>query len=156
MNDVFRLFAALVLVISGCSMNQATATSTQALARVEELIHDTANALTPRPRLEPIHSFEAPSPCLDEDKSQDRVIVSRAYWLRDVPKTDNMSISRQVHTYWEAQGHHIIAGGNTNNPDLSGTSHPEGYTLTLTWADGDDLYLGAASTCVWPDGHAPG
>ncbi|GAA3155040.1 hypothetical protein [Nonomuraea roseoviolacea] len=150
---MLRLFAALVLLTSGCSVNQPTATSAQALARVEQLIHETADILTPKPRLESVPSFEVPSTCWDEDKSQDQIIVSRAYWLRDVPKSENMSISQQVRAHWEAAGHRIVASGRAGNPDLSGESQPDGFTLTLTWAEGDNLYLGAASPCVWPDGH---
>jgi hypothetical protein len=153
---VRRVLPVLILLLSGCTIvNEPTLTQAQALTRVEQLIHDTAGALTPKPRPESIPSFTAPSSCLDEDKSQDQIVVSRAYWLREVPKSENMAISRQVRAYWQSQGHRITASGNATNPDLSGESYPDGFTLTLTWAEGDNLYLGAASTCIWPDGTPP-
>lgn len=38
---------------------------------------------------------------------------------------------------------------------MSAESRPDGYLLALTWAEGDKLYPGATSTCVWPDGTPP-
>jgi hypothetical protein len=150
------LLAVLVAVLlAGCTTNKPTITQAQALARVERLIRDTAAAITPAPRLELIPSSVPPSMCLHDDESQEQVVISRSYWLRDIPQSDNMSISRQVRAYWEKQGHVIVAAGNANNPDLSGSSRPDHFNLALTWAEGDHLYLGAASTCVWPDGTPP-
>ncbi|MBN6053728.1 hypothetical protein JYK22_17445, partial [Nonomuraea sp. RK-328] len=97
--------------------------------------------------------YTAPSVCLDDDKSQDQVVVSRAYWLRDVPRSDNMAISQQVRTYWEDHGHRVTSVGGAGNPGVTGETSPDGFLMTLTWAEGDNLYLGAASPCVWPDGH---
>ncbi|MEV0144526.1 MULTISPECIES: hypothetical protein [unclassified Nonomuraea] len=149
---MLRLLAASVLLVSGCSANGVTINQTQALTRVEQLIRDTANGLTPRPELEQLPMFTAPTACLDEDKSQDQITVSRAYWLRGVPKSENVAISRQVRAYWEAHGHRITSIGGTGNPGVTGESRPDGFTMTLTWVEGDSLYLGAASPCVWPDG----
>lgn len=57
--------------------------------------------------------------------------INRKYWLRDIPKSENLSISRQVKAYWEAQGHRIVAMGTGNSP------------------------LASTSTCVWPEGTPP-
>lgn len=146
------LLLLILLLTLGCAVSTSTLTEAQALARVNQLIYDTAQALTPKPRLEPLSSYSAPSSCLKEGTPRGQMIISRAYWLRDIPKSDNLAISRQVRTYWQARGHRITASGKDGNPDLSGISKPDGFTLTLTWAEGDQLYLGAASTCVWPDG----
>ncbi|NUW36417.1 hypothetical protein HTZ77_34155 [Nonomuraea sp. SMC257] len=105
--------------------------------------------------MELIESSLAPHACLNDDQPDDKVVIGRAYWLRDVPTSENMSISQQVRAHWEAAGHRIVAVGRPGNPDLSGESRPDGFTLTLTWAEGDNLYLGAASPCVWPDGRPP-
>ncbi|NUW42372.1 hypothetical protein [Nonomuraea rhodomycinica] len=134
-------------------MNEPALSQAQAIARAEQLIRDTADALATQPRLELIESSVAPHACLSDDQPDGKVVVGRAYWLRDVPKSENMSISQQVRAHWEAAGHRIVASGRAGNPDLSGESRPDGFTLTLTWAEGDNLYLGAASPCVWPDGR---
>ncbi|MFI6598111.1 hypothetical protein ACIBHX_17785 [Nonomuraea sp. NPDC050536] len=133
-------------------MTDRTMTESQALARVEKLIHETAAVIVPKPRLELMPHTVAPHPCLHDDKSQDQIVVNRAYWLRDIPKSDIMNVSRQVRAYWESQGHRITASGREGNPDLSGVSQADGFTLALTWSAGDTLYLAATSACVWPKG----
>ncbi|MGW4468246.1 hypothetical protein ACWENQ_01095 [Nonomuraea sp. NPDC004354] len=135
-------------------MNQPTITQAQAISRVDQLVHETAAALVPKPRLELMPFTVPPSRCLHDGDSQDKVVINRAYWLRDVPKTKNMEIARQVRAYWEAQGHRIVSTGGweVGQPSIGGESRPDGFILALVWAAGDDLYLASTSTCVWPDG----
>lgn len=45
----------------------------------------------------------------------------------------------------------VTATGQPGHPDLEGKSTPDGYTLALVWAEGDNLYLAATSPCVVPD-----
>ncbi|MFB9526384.1 hypothetical protein [Nonomuraea roseola] len=135
-------------------MNEPTMTQAQALARVDQLVAETAAALSPKPRLELIQSSVPFSMCLDEGKSENQVVVNRAYWLRDVPSSENMNIARQVHAFWERQGHVITSTGGwqVGHPSIGGESRPDEFILALTWSAGDDLYLAATSPCVWPDG----
>jgi hypothetical protein len=136
-------------------MSEPTITQAEAYARVEQLIRDTASALTPKPRLELIPYGTAPAMCLDQGADERMVRVNRSYWLREIPASENMDISRQVRAHWEGHGHHITASGRGDNPDLSGQSQPDGFLLALSWAEGDRIYLGATSTCVWPEGTPP-
>jgi hypothetical protein len=151
-----RLLVALLL-ITGCTMNQSAMTSEQATKRVEQLIRDTAAALTPRPRLELIPFSTAPNMCLDEGKSHDHLVINRKYWLRDIPKSENMSIARQVRADWDKQGHVVLSTGGweVGHPSIGGESRPDQFILALTWAEGDDLYLAATSPCVRAEG-SPG
>lgn len=151
------LLLVLALFLTGCTVNQPTITQAEALDRVEQLIRGTAATLTPKPRLELLPSSVAPNACLDKGKPEDQIVIYRAYWLRDLPKADNMNIARQVQAYWEKQGHVItaIGGFQEGSPTIHGESRPDGFLLGLIWAEGDDLYLGATSTCVWPNGTPP-
>ncbi|MFI6387485.1 hypothetical protein [Nonomuraea sp. NPDC050540] len=133
-------------------MNKPTFSQGQAIAINDKLISETVRAINPRPRLEVISSFNAPSGCLGEGASKNQIIVSRAYWLRDVPKDQNLAISRQIRVFWQSRGHRIVSMGSNGNPDLSGESQPDGFRLFLTWAEGDHIFLGASSPCIWPDG----
>ncbi|MFI6298995.1 hypothetical protein ACIBEJ_45920 [Nonomuraea sp. NPDC050790] len=152
-----RVLLAFVLLLTGCAVSEPTLTQTQAIGLIDKLINQTVRAITPKPRLEVLPSFNAPSGCAGEGASEEQIIVSRAYWLRDVPKDQNLAVSRQVRLFWQSQGHRIVAAGGGGNLNLSGESRPEGFKLSLTWAEGDHLYLGASSTCIWPDGTpAPG
>ncbi|MEV0588329.1 hypothetical protein [Nonomuraea sp. NPDC050310] len=95
-----------------------------------------------------IASSVEPNACLDGD---DGVVMSRAYWLRDVPKGRTMELSRQVQAHWRKRGYTVTAVGTGDNPELSGESTTDSFTLALGWAEGDDLYLAATSPCVTPD-----
>lgn len=131
-------------------------TPAQALARAEDLIRQTAGVLRPRPRLEPLAGQSTSSPCLEphDDGAQDRIVVSRAYWLREVPGAANMEIARQVMDHWQRQGHVITSTGGfqVGHPSVGGVSRPDGFILALVWSEGDRLYLAATSPCVSPDG----
>jgi hypothetical protein len=133
-----------------------TITQTQALTRVEQLLTSAASALDPAPRLELVTIFPAASPCLDPGpaESSKQVVVSRAYWLRDVPASANMAIARQVMDHWKQQRHIITGTGGLEigHPNISGETRPDGFILALGWAEGDHLYLAATSPCVWLDG----
>ncbi|GII27054.1 hypothetical protein [Planotetraspora mira] len=133
-----------------------TITQAQALTRVEQLLTSTASVLDPGPRLELNTIFPTTSSCLDPGpaESSKQVVVSRAYWLRDVPASANMAIARQVMDHWKQQRHIITGTGGleTGHPHIAGESRPDGFILALGWAEGDRLYLAATSPCVWPDG----
>lgn len=145
----------LALLLTGCTMNDLTITQEQADARVNRLIRDTAAALTPTPRLELIPYGTGPDGCLTPGEPEEKVTINRKYSLRDIPKSENLNISRQVKAYWEAQGHRIVAVGTGNSPNLNAESSPDHYILSLSWAEGDNLFLASTSTCVWPEGKPP-
>ncbi|WP_157251385.1 hypothetical protein [Nonomuraea typhae] len=130
-------------------MNDQTLTPDQALARVDHLIRDTATVLTPMPRLELItfgtEANECPSPA-----AEGSITINRAYWLRDIPKHENLRISQQVRDHWQARGHRITGFGGEGSPNLSGESQPDRYILALSRAEGDNLYLAATSPCISP------
>ncbi|WP_327090017.1 hypothetical protein OIE66_05200 [Nonomuraea sp. NBC_01738] len=138
-------------------MNQPTITQAQADARVTQLIRDTAAALTPPPRLELVPHGTGANDCLHDGEPEGKVVINRAYWLRDIPKSQSMNIGRQVKSYWEAQEHRIVSAGGwqVGHPNIGGVSQPDGYLLALVWTEGDNLYLEATSPCLWPDGTPP-
>lgn len=128
-------------------------TSDQARSRAEELIRETTMALEPRPTLERIDYWDVATPCdFAEDGKASRFTVSRAYWLRDVPKDQQMKLSAQIQSRWEQMGHVITSTGRAQegHPDLLGRSRPDGFVLALAWAEGDNLYLAATSPCLPP------
>lgn len=145
---------ALLAAVSACTSARSAPPATsqaQALARVEQLIRDTTAALTPVPRLDLIPYSVPPNPCaFSNDGMPERFTVNRKYWLRDVPKAEIASIARQVMTFWQQQGHAITSTGGfeVGHPSVGGKSRPDGYTLALVWAEGDNLYLAATSPCV--------
>ncbi|GAA4582331.1 hypothetical protein GCM10023194_16760 [Planotetraspora phitsanulokensis] len=132
-----------------------TIAQTQALTRVEQLLANTVSALDPEPRLELNAIVPTVSRCLDPGptESSEQVMVSRAYWLRDIPAKHNLAIAYQVRDHWVQQGHIIIGTGGmeSGHPNIAGETRPDGFILALGWAEGDHLYLAATSPCVRPD-----
>lgn len=156
MIQLHRLIIPIIILLTSCSHGQKmTTTQAQAIALAEELIHDTAAALRPTPRLELLPYSAAPNPCaFADDGLPERITVSRAYWLRDVPRVKPVTLAQQVQAHWQQQGHVIVSTGGfeVGHPSIGGKSTPDGYTLALVWAEGDNLYLAATSPCIWPNG----
>ncbi|GAB1822211.1 hypothetical protein [Herbidospora sp. RD11066] len=144
-----------LLTLTGCGMSaDEELTQNRATDRVEKLVRDTAAALTPQPQLELIPVSVTPTACLDKSESLQKIVVSRAYWLRGVGKAQHMVVSRQVADYWKDLGYQVIAkSAEPDNPDLSGVTEPDKFIVALTWASGDHIYLAATSPCVWPEAH---
>ncbi|WP_062435514.1 hypothetical protein [Herbidospora daliensis] len=144
-----------LLTLTGCGMSDDDELrELRATDRVERLVRDTAGALTPRPQLELIPVSVTPTACLDKSQSLQKIVVSRAYWLRGVGRNQHMVVSRQVADYWKDQGFQVIAkNAQPDNPDLSGVTEPDKFILALTWGSGDHIYLAATSPCVWPESY---
>jgi hypothetical protein len=133
-----------------------TMTQKQATDRVEQLIHDTVAALSPKPRLEIIDYMSQPTSCVDptDGGSPDRTVISHSYWLRGVPHGRNGDIGRQVEAYWKSKGYKITAvqGLDTNKPDINGYTQPDEFLISIETNVDGDLDIGATSPCIWPNG----
>ncbi|GAA0356612.1 hypothetical protein GCM10009530_02220 [Microbispora corallina] len=152
------LCALLAAVLVGCGGVRSeavdrTLSEHEALDRIGALITSTAAVLRPHPRLEPLTLFTVPGRCQASDGGAGRIVVSRAYWLREVPARDNVHVARQVVDEWTRQGHTLVGTGGfeSGHPNVSALSRPDGFVLALAWAEGDHLYLAATSPCVRPD-----
>jgi hypothetical protein len=95
------------LVMSGCSggnpVFKPTTTQQHATARAEQILRETAAAITPRPVLEIYQPGSGPGPCLvnPNDTSDTRVQVGLTYWLRGISTQDNASVGQQILRYWK-------------------------------------------------------
>lgn len=162
-----RLIAVVAVLVAGCapggapggamnpSADKPTITKAQALARIEQLINGTVGAIRPKPQLDLHQPSLNDGLCLDpqDGGSEDRIVVSRSYYLRGLPTTEDVlkEVVAEVKTYWQSQGHYI-SGEHQNGLQLYGHSRPEDFLITIGWAAGNVLSLGATSTCLWPNG----
>ncbi|RSN08335.1 hypothetical protein DMB42_19985 [Nonomuraea sp. WAC 01424] len=162
-----RLIIAAVVLVAGCApggtvggaMNPAadkpTITKAQALTRIEQLIDGTASAIRPKPQLDLYQPSLNDGLCLDpqDGGSEDRIVVSREYHLRGLPTTEDAlkEVIAEVKAYWQSQGHDI-SGENENGLQLYAHSRPDDFLMSIGWAAGNVLTLGANSTCLWPNG----
>ncbi|GAA1738423.1 hypothetical protein [Nonomuraea bangladeshensis] len=162
-----RLIIAAVVLVAGCApggvpggaMNQPadkpTITKEQALTRIEQLIDGTVSIIHPTPQLELYQPSLNDGACLDplDGGSEDRIVVSREYYLRGLPKAEDAlkEVIATVKAYWQKQGHYI-SGQHENGLQLYGHSRPDDFLISIGWAADGVLTLGANSTCLWPNG----
>ncbi|MBX6167324.1 hypothetical protein [Thermobispora bispora] len=156
---MLRIIAVIALTVmtAGCTGGRVepTMTKDEALARVEELINDTVAIIEPRPRLDVDPTTLTPYRCIGfvGDDWDGRIYISRAYWLRGIPrdKTKLLEISQKVRRHWQQQGH-VIEGISKDGMNIAARSRPDGFILSLSWTAGDVLGIGATSPCIWPHG----
>ncbi|GGT43958.1 hypothetical protein ACFFV7_33140 [Nonomuraea spiralis] len=162
-----RLITAAMVLVAGCapggalggsmnpSANKPTITKAQALTRIEQLINGTAGVIHPKPQLDLYQPSLNDGLCLDpqDGGSEDRIEVSRSYYLRGLPKAEDAlkEVVAEVKAYWQKQGHYI-AVEHENGLQLYGHSRPDDFLITISLAADDVLSLGATSTCLWPNG----
>ncbi|WP_214107602.1 hypothetical protein [Acrocarpospora catenulata] len=159
-----RLITAGLLLIVGCAPGTTgpggtvrgwdkTMTKAQALARVEQLIQEFAVVITPEAKLELYQPSLTDDPCLDptDGGPENRIIVSRSYFVRNIPKGQAKQIADRMKAYWEQHGH-IVAGVSTNGTVITGRTRPDDFLVALSWTDSDVPILDAASPCIWPFG----
>jgi hypothetical protein len=173
------LLALAVAGMAGCSGSSATSsthqgskvnnsrpamTPAQAATYAEKILQDTANALTPRPRLDTGSAGESSgilnntSVCTDGPNASEMVVVSPGYWLRGITAHDYAAIGEQVLAYWKSL-HWVITdshGIGTAQPVVAAVAPPYAFNVSMTWGAGTDpggqLSMGASSVCLWPHG----
>ncbi|MEV4247943.1 hypothetical protein AB0J63_31575 [Streptosporangium canum] len=158
MSRLTVMIVAVVVLAVGCTrgeaVNEPTMTQAQALARVEQLIKETSDVINPNPHLDLYRPSLNVNGCLDptDGGSEDRVVISRSYYLRDIPKDQVGEVARQVKQHWERQGYYIEAVSK-DGLAVFGHSQPDDFLLSIgPTGDDDVLNLGVTSPCVWPNG----
>ncbi len=161
---IWALVLVLAVALSGCSGSSVnrhpTMTQQQAAAHAEQIMRDTADALTPRPTLEIYQPGSTTSACLDDtnpQSAQGLVVVSRTYWLRGIPHTSNTAIGEQVLRLWKQKGWVINStkGIGTSEPQITGIARPYAFGINLEWSSDGSLSIQASSVCIWPNGTPP-
>lgn len=150
------------LALSGCSggdpVFSPTMTQQHASARVEQIMRDTAAALSPRPRLEIYKPGSGAGPCVANpaDTADTRIQVGVTYWLRDIGAHDYKSIGEQTLRLWKHKGYMITntQGLGTNRPNVFAVTQDDFYA-SLEWSAKNLLSIGTTSPCLWPHGTPP-
>jgi hypothetical protein len=151
-----------VLIISGCSggnpVLKPTITQQHATARADQILRETAAAITPRPTLEIYQPGSGPGPCMvnPNDTSDKRVQVGFTYWLRGISTQDNTSVAQQIQRYWKHKGYGIsrTSGFGKDAPNIFGVT-PDDFLISLETSANGAMSIGASSPCVWPKGTPP-
>ncbi|MGV9306150.1 hypothetical protein ACWENQ_17580 [Nonomuraea sp. NPDC004354] len=144
----------LFLILTACA-KATTMNEQQAVDRVEQLIQDTVSVMHPKPDLDLYRPSLNRRYCVGatDGGSEDRIIVTRTYYLRGIPKDRLVAVAERVRGHWRDQGHTITqaTGLDIGQPDIAAQSRPDDFILSLSWTQGDVLGIGVTSTCIWPD-----
>ncbi|MQA95715.1 MAG: hypothetical protein GEV11_14080 [Streptosporangiales bacterium] len=160
------LLAMTLWALTGCGLfggavsDKPTINQDQAEARIDELIAEAMKGLDPKPRLERFEEHDLLRRCLDpaDGGSEDRVVVSKRYWLEDIPKKEpNAQIAEQVIANMKKAGHSVFStnGLGTDKPEIFIASRPDDFRMSLIGSADGSLSIGATSPCVW-QGGTPG
>jgi len=132
-------------------------TPRQAATYADAILHGTASALDPQPRLEfSAELSDSAAPCPGGPGADKMVVVTRCYWLRGITGPQFAAIGEQVLAYWRRLGWVIsdTAGIRTRRPVIGAVAPPYAFRVSLEWsaAGGSGLLsLSAASVCLWPE-----
>lgn len=140
-------------------MSKSTMTQQHASARAEQILRETAGAITPRPTLETYQPGSGTGPCLvnPNNTSDKRVQVTLTYWLRGISTGDNASVGQQVLHYWKHMGYAVTEtrGLGTNSPDVFAGTPSDDFLISLQTSANGAMSIGATSPCIWPKGTPP-
>lgn len=147
----------VVLVsLSACSWGMGmdpTLNTQQATDRVQQHIDDAVAVIEPTPRLEPESFLDMPCDPPSDNGPLGRIVVSRGYWLRDIPPERNAEVFAAVERRWVDNGWVVLAD-DTDSQDafLSVENRADAFRMSLSSSVDGQLSLGATSPCIWPDG----
>jgi hypothetical protein len=133
-------------------------TPQEAAAYADSILHRTAAALRPRPRLEFSEEFsDTAARCPGGPDADQMVVVTRCYWLRGITGPQYAAAGEQVLAHWRRLRWTITdtAGVRTRRPVIGALAPPYAFRVSLEWSAagrGGLLSLTAASVCLWPDG----
>lgn len=150
------------LSVAACSggthVSEPTMTQQHATARAQQILRETAVAITPRPTLEINPLLSGTGPCLAESSdSSKQVQVALSYWLRGIPPQDNVNIGQQILHYWKHKGYAITStkGVGTGSPTIAGGTVSDDFLISLQTSSNGAMFIGTTSPCIWPHGTPP-
>jgi hypothetical protein len=130
-----------------------TITLQQANERAEKYVQDAVAAIEPAPRLELLGKFED-SPCGDpsDHGPQGRAVVSRSYWLRDVPAQRNAEVITAVVKWWTDHDFVITGDKRPQANWVFAENKIDSFRMSIEESPSGNLSIGTDSPCVWPNG----
>jgi hypothetical protein len=158
------LFVALIAVSAcgagrgsgGGHVREMTMTTQQVTVRIEQILRDTAAAISPEPQLKIVDYLSQSSTCVDptDGGSSDRTVLNRHYRLVGIPADRKGDVGQQVKTYWESKGYEITSADrlSSNDPQITAFTKPDEFSISLTTSGDGSLGIGSTSPCFWPEG----
>ncbi|WP_327273508.1 hypothetical protein OG609_16535 [Streptomyces sp. NBC_01224] len=123
----------------------------QAERTAEDLIQEAIRGVSPEPRLESfgggVKSCQEPS----DGGSEDRVTLTRNYWLKGIPRDDAKNVVRKVFENWKEAGHVVDAAPDYERRVVAANlrSKPDDFLMQVAMGLGGQLSVGVTSPCFW-------
>lgn len=123
----------------------------RAESRADELVQQALRDVSPVPRLE---SFGGGvGACLDpsDGGSEDRVTLTRDYWLKDITREQGKNVVRQIFDNWKAAGHTVDTAPDYDRKVAVANlrSKPDDFLMQVTQGLGGQVSVGVTSPCFW-------
>jgi hypothetical protein len=132
-----------------------TITQEQAEQRVQEYFHA---ALAVLPQMATAENFgTATGECLDptDNGPPGRVEPSTDYQIHGLDTAHYSAYFDRLERWATGHGFHVVTDKRQPYMLLEVENPADGFSVTMQSNDLGELYLGATSPCVWPDGTPP-
>ncbi len=123
----------------------------QAERTAEALIGEAIQGVSPQPTLESfgggVKSCQEPS----DGGSEDRVTLTRNYWLKGIPREEAKDVVRKVFENWKEAGHVVDAAPDYGRRVVAANlrSKPDDFLMQVAMGLGGQLSVGVTSPCFW-------
>lgn len=141
------LAAALAVIAAGCTPSTSI-TRDEAEEQLEEHATAAADALPDELELDPSNKLSAPT-C---GSSEDRIRLSRSYWLDALPEEDNDTNVDTLVQHWQDNGYEITADERPDELFVSVTDTEDDFGLYVQVSVEGYLSMTVSSPCIWPEG----
>lgn len=141
------LAAALTLAATGCAPSTSL-TRDEAETKLEEHATAAADVLPDQLRLDTTRGVSAP-PC---DSSEDRIRVSKSYWLDGLPKKADEAHVDALVQHWQDNGYEITDDQRPTELFVFAEHTEDEFEIYVQASVEGDLSLTVSSPCLWPEG----
>jgi hypothetical protein len=153
------LLLLVVPLIASCGADagmQRTITVEQAEQRVEDYFRQALAVLPERARPEVglIHTVECDDPT--DNGPEGRKIASVDYEILDLPPSEYPNYVDDLERWWRDNGFRVLDDERPTYESIWVENNNDGFRMRIQGNHVGELYLGATSPCVWPNGTPEG
>ncbi|MGH4019791.1 MAG: hypothetical protein ACRDT0_11255 [Pseudonocardiaceae bacterium] len=133
---------------------QPTLNQQQGTERMEQHIMNAVAVIEPKPSLELQSANTQDCSQPSDDGPLGRVVLSVAYWLREIPVERNPEVFAATKRHWMGSEWTVLSDRSqrAEAPFISVQNDRDGFRMSIQSSVDGQLSLGASSPCIWPNG----
>lgn len=149
------LVSLIIALVTSCAAEAGmsnTITIEEAQTRVERYFRD-ALAVLPdqaRPEVSLIHTVDCDDP--DDNGPKGRKIASVNYQIRNLAPQKYPDYVADLERWWRDHGFRVLDDERPTYESIWVEKTDDGFRMRIQGNRAGELYLGATSPCVWPNG----